>query len=205
MAEKRNQGARSPGSIVALEGMHGLMLQALRQREQDIIRYLAILVPSVGGFVWLLQSEISDVKVFIVGSVFVLLLLLLGAVYSLALGYNYRYITMELAKLEAVLRIRDAMLVSWPRSPEDFLRRYRLGCIPWCLPPEIIKIFWAGFLVAIIGVTIGALFSRPEDEVCQIVIPSGSVCLLVGFLSPIYFGYKLRKYCKKEPETWGIS
>jgi len=36
------------------ESMHGALLEALRHREQEIFSYLAILVPALGGFLWLL-------------------------------------------------------------------------------------------------------------------------------------------------------
>lgn len=203
MSEPGSRGANPTNRIDALESMHKLLLEALRHREQEIVRYLAILGPALGGFVWLLHSGTGSVDVFTVGTIGVLLLLLLGAVYSLALGYNYRYITLELAKLETLLGIRSAMLESWPRSPKNFLDRYRICCcIPWCTPPEVIKVFWWAFLVGIVGVTVTACLFKAEPLVLALVIPSGTICLLIGLLSPICLGCKLRKQCKKEPETW---
>src|SRR5260370_38671296 len=141
--------------------MHGLLLEALRHREQELFSYLAILGPALGGFVWLLLKYrgATSAGIFVVGAIGVQLLLLLGALYALTLGYNYRYITLELAKIEHELGIARSMLSGWPRSPEEFERRYRLrffsqprsGGIPWCTPPEVIKIFWQAFLVAIVG------------------------------------------------------
>ena len=94
-----------------LGGMHRLFLEALRHREQEIFHYLAILGPALGGFGWILYNRIGRQVEFAVGTIFVIALLLLGALYSLALGYNYRYIVLELAKLETVLKIKDAMLL----------------------------------------------------------------------------------------------
>ena len=86
-----------------------------------------------------------------------LLVLLMGAFYSLALGYNYRYIILQLAKLEATdtlaLKSKDVVLAYWPRKVEDFEKGSRWGVIPWCTPPDIIKVFWIAFLVCILGVT----------------------------------------------------
>ncbi len=42
--------------------------------------------------------------------------------YSLMLGYHYRYITLQLAKIEYILGMKDAMLKGWPKVPEDFDR-----------------------------------------------------------------------------------
>jgi hypothetical protein len=181
-----------------MENMHQQLLEALRHREQEVIRYLAILGPALGGFIWLLQSDKTGTKVFIIGTIGVQLLLLLGAVYSLALGYNYRYITLELAKLENHLQIRDFVLVGWPRSSKEFMERYKLFCkIPWCTPPEVIKIFWISFLVGIVGVTVASVYKL--NTMPLIIIEGGILCLLTSWwLLPIHFGTKLQKQCEKE-------
>ena len=194
----------------SLVDMHNLLLEALRHREQEIFRYLAILVPALGAFVWLslestktMSVSASMPTVFIVGTVGVLLLLLLGAVYSLALGYNYRCIVLELAKIESALNIKDNMLVGWPKSRQDFLDRYKLFCsIPWCTPPEMIKIFWWAFLLGIVWVTVAACLFKSEHSFRVLLIHFGTICFIIGLLSPIYFGCKLRKLCAKEPREW---
>jgi len=181
-------------------------MAALLQREKDIIQYLAILVPALGGFMWLLINfKPCQSDIFIYGTIGVLLLLLLGAVYALTLGYNFRYITLQLAKLESRLRIEGMMLVSWPRSPDDFARKCRIGIIPWCTPPEMIKVFWIAFVLGIAGVTVAAcLFLYPrvcESTVWQLA-GTGTGALVVALLAPIHFGRKLRAACKKEPLVW---
>lgn len=190
------------GSAV-LESMHKLLLEALRHREQEIVRYLVILGPTLGGFIWLIYSGSENTKAFIIGTVGVNFLLLLGTLYSLSLGYNYRHIVLELAKIEAVLGIKNAMLEGWPRSPADFLDRYRIfNHLPWCTPPEVIKVFWIAFLVGIIGVTVTACIYKPDITLFKIVIPSGVACLILGLFSPIWFGWKLHNKCRQEPKDW---
>lgn len=205
MSESNNKCAILTTNTSALESSHQLLMETLRDREQAIVQYLSILGPALAGFVWLLHSDTSNAKFFIVGTIGVLLSLLLGAIYSLALGYNYRYLILELAKLEAFMKISDIMLVGWPRSKQDFLNRYKLCRIPWCTPPEIIKVFWWAFLAGIIGVSITAWIYKPEKLVLWLVLPIGVVCLLVGgLLTPIRLGLKLKKLCDKEPESWDI-
>ena len=203
MEEERQQNKeQKKTSFTALESMHNLLLEALRHREQEIFRYLVILGPALGGFMWLLHSNVNR-KMFIVGTIGVILLLALGAVYSLALGYNYRYITLELAKLESLLGIKEAMLKGWPRSRQDFLKKYKICCcIPWCTPPEVIKVFWNAFLIGIAGVTITACIFRPKPLIMALVIPFGLLCWMIGILAPIRFGCKLRKSCLEEPREW---
>jgi len=143
----------------ALLSMHNTFLDALRHREQDIVQFLGILGPALGGFVWLLGSDLEKNPLrFAAGTYGVLLVLLMGAFYSLALGYNYRYLTLQLAKLEAddTLDLRKSILEHWPRRVVDFERKSRWGFIPWSTPPGIIKVFWVAFLLCIVGVTISA-------------------------------------------------
>lgn len=164
--------------------------------------------------------------VFFVGTASVLFLLLLGAVYSLALGYNYRYITLQIAKLEGKLEIKQYMLEGWPRSRRQFLARYRLSrsiprrirrCVfgslrrrsayrcwlhkPWCTPPEIIKVFWWAFLAAMVVVTIVASRYRPSVAVWLSLVLLA--CLAVGWLwTPCRYGAKLHRQCCQEPKSW---
>ncbi len=202
MPEPENRATSPIKRNTTLEGMHKLLLEALRCREQEIFRYLAILGPALAGFVWLLDSSTQKIHL-TVGTIGVQLLLLLGAFYSLALGYNYRYIVLQLAKLEAFLGVRHVMLVGWPRSPEDFLKRYQLlSKIPWCTPPEIIKLFWGAFLVGLAFVTVTAI-EQEKPISLRLVGLTGLVCFVTGVTLPIWFGRKFCKLCKKEPESWG--
>lgn len=188
-----------------LESMHQLMLEALRHREQEIFQYLAILGPALGGFVLLYVKEVGA-DAFVVGTIGVLLLLLLGAWYSLTLGYNFRYITLELAKLETILGVRDAMLIGWPRTKEEFLNRFKTCCdIPWCTPPEMIKVFWWAFLIGVLGILASIWFlpTTLDEKHQHLIIGLAIGCFAIGFLAPIHFGRKLQKQIKNEPDTWG--
>lgn len=175
-----------PAGQEALTNMHGALLEALRHREQEIFSYLGILVPALGGFIWLVVHFCADCPKqtcadktcvgegsFLAGMVGVLLMLLLGAVYSLALGYNYRYITFQLAKIEHKLEMEAAILGGWPKFPEGF-KKY----IGWCEPPEMIKVFWHAFLVGtVLVMTAGALaFTKGSIQAVLTVI--GSVLIV---------------------------
>lgn len=104
-----------------LEETHTRYLDALRHREQDILQYLTILVPAITGFGWVWYKTSGEGFGFFCGAVVTIGILLLGAVYSWALGYNYRYVVFALVKLEKLLDIRKALPVKWQRLPKDFL------------------------------------------------------------------------------------
>lgn len=180
-----------------LRDFHRLMLEALRQREQDVFRYIAILAPTLGGYIWLLRLDLAtESDIFVVGTLGVIFLLLIGAVYAVALGYNYRYITLQLAKLENLIDIRHFILAGWPRDVKVFGKKYG----KWCSPPEVINVFWLAFLVAIAGVTVSAAF-HIKPLPCFIII-AGLLADIVALFSPAYFGCKIKQKCDEEPLEW---
>ncbi len=139
----------------ALLNMHKMFLEAMRHREQEIVRFLAILGPALGGFAWLATKREEHPDVFLLGTLGVLFVLVIGALYALALGYNYRYLTLQLAKIEAEkqLDLKEVTLQYWPKDPKGFIKGNRIGVIPWSTPPGIIHVFWLTFVLAIAGVT----------------------------------------------------
>ncbi|MDZ4724435.1 MAG: hypothetical protein SGI97_11135 [candidate division Zixibacteria bacterium] len=163
---------------------HQVLLAALRQREQEVIKYVAILTPALGGYIWLIKEDVTS-KVFQVGSSGVIVLLLIGTAYTLALGYNSRYITLQLAKIEVRLGMTGFILDSWPRTSRAFADRYGL----WLLPPDIIKTFYFAFLGSSAFVTLSApaLYS----DACWVVV-IGVIAIILGLGLPFYFGKKLR-------------
>lgn len=198
--EEMKSSLIEPGAS-ALKEMHLALLQALRQREQEIFSYLTTLGLAFGGFGWLLLHESSKeppaTKIpFVFGTVGILVLLCLGSIYALALGYNYRYITFQLAKIEEFLKINHVILKGWPRSVEEFKKYTR-----WCDPPEIIKIFWVAFTVGILLVTIiAAEVSSMPVRVWLV----GGICLLASALGPLYFGRRFKQLWGQEPK-WSES
>jgi hypothetical protein len=171
MAMSGEDDRRQDGNPETLRGYHQALLEAMKQREVDIIKFLAILGLALGGFVWLChQTGATAAPAMVVGVYGVLLALFAGALYALALGYNYRCLTMQVAKLERDLNIKKSVLRGWPRACRDFERRFRWGAIPWSSPPEIIKVFWLSLLLCILLVTAfvfgmerGALDAHPGN------------------------------------------
>lgn len=143
-------------SKVVLENLHKSFLEDLRHQERQILQYITILAPALGGFIWLLMEfrEKKDMLVFVIGTAGVVFFLLVGAVYAIALGYSYRCFLLQLTKFEndSCFNIQRYMVKAWPKNAKDISDSCFLK-IPWCMPPEVIKIFWAGFVVAICGIT----------------------------------------------------
>ncbi len=208
--KKDHKGNLNDEQRMTLVNMHKTFLEALRHREQEILRFIAILAPALGGFVWLLKQSLTNEHesyVFIVGTLGIQLFLLLGAVYSLALSYNYRQIIFQLATIEekGCLDIDKYILEIWPRKTCDF-RKYRLKILPWCDPPEIIKCYWFAFIIGIIGVTLAVQFMHPTIKGCfgkRLILGVGLSCLIISFFAPVWFGYKLHKVADKQENKKG--
>ena len=205
-------------SIATLASTHNKLLEALRHREQEIFQYVAILIPALGGFAWLIYNPVG-IFLFTSGTVGVLFLLFLGVLYSLNLGYNYRYITLQLAKLEVHLGIKDSMLIGWVKTPQEFIDHYKLSCVsschpklcgllryfklcgrPWCTPPGIIKVFWCAFLAGILGVTIAASIhtlsnfckTNPIIPIIEVVI--AMIIIVIMGIASFMFGLWLPRH-----------
>jgi len=214
MAKDEDTKAVKP-DIVTAQNMHNTFLEALRHREQEILRFMAILAPALGGFIWLLtlnDCKDNNLYVFSIGTIGVLFLLAVGAVYSLALGYNYRCITLQVAKLEATcLGFRNVILNKWPRKRDDFIERSKLLLNkPYYEPPEIIKVFWYAFIVGVFGVTLASLvkiFSDRKFGIELIIWATAIVSVAAVFIWVIYkvtigYGNKFKEICTWEPTEW---
>jgi hypothetical protein len=193
-----------------LKEFHKLMLEALRQREKDIIQFVAVLAPALGGFVWLVKElEVypervfckQDQYTFMIGTIGVVFLLAIGAAYTAALGYNFRYITMQLAKLEYRWGVSGSMLKGWPRSSSAFRNRYG----KYCIPPDIICVFWSAFLLSIVLVTGAACVLMPVPRILCFVGPAGLVALLYGLTRPCHYGCKMYSLTDPAREHWGTD
>lgn len=191
----------------SIENMHKTFLEALRHREQEILRFIAILAPALGGFIWLLKEFLENsngTSVFTVGTVSVLFILMVGAIYALALGYNFRYVTLQLAKMESenCLNIKKFILESWPRTAKKWADKYRKW--PYCDPPDIIKVFWLAFVAAKLFIILVACFflwveyENVCGQICTIIIVGGLCIIIAVLFAPIYYGWKLHIACDKE-------
>lgn len=192
---------------MAVENMHKTFLEALRHREQEILKYIAFLAPALAGFIWLLKVDLRSGNgpfIFTAGTLGVLFLLTVGVLYSLALGYNFRYVTLQLAKMESdyCLNIKEFILESWLRTAKQWEDKYEKGK---CLPPEIINIFFWSFIIATFLIAIMAilfLFATHENLYVQICIILGwlALCIIFVFRGLRHYSRKFRDYCKKEVE-----
>jgi hypothetical protein len=194
---------------------HHLFLEALRHREQEVLTYLVIIGPALGGFVWLISKYPKEIGkgVFCFGAIGLIFIMLLGACYCIALGYNYRTLTFQIAKEEKNMGISDTVLSAWPRDFSDWIERTKLGHYfsflqrykgskvfdwAWCFPPELICVFWYAFVIGIIYLTVVSCILAKSILVRVVVAGFGLLCLKLSLFVPHIYGKKLRSVCQKE-------
>jgi hypothetical protein len=101
-----------------LKALHLLLVGNLRQREAQVSWPCWFLIPAYLIYIGLLCGMLSlklGLAVFVIGSLVVTLILFWGAVYGLALSYNYRCLQVQIRKLEHLLDLDSAVLSSWRR------------------------------------------------------------------------------------------
>ncbi|MFB3894514.1 MAG: hypothetical protein ACE15C_21135 [Phycisphaerae bacterium] len=195
---------------------HQLFLEALRHREQEVFHYLAILGPALGGFVWLATKYPKDITAvtFCVAAIALEGLLVLGAWYCAALGYNYRCITMLLSKEEKALGLTSAALESWADAPGTLGDRTTLGHYfgwvrgwawlsnrPWCFPPELVVVFWWAFLVCTAFLTVATVAICDWGWPVGFTVICGVSAFILSIVAPWHFGKKLRSVRDQEAAT----
>lgn len=130
-------------------------------------------------------------------SLFCTLALCLGATYCAALGYNYRCLTLQVAKIEAELDIRRYMLVAWRNKVERLLRNcsatdaHKARPRVKFRPPEVIQPFYWACVVGIVGICLAAITVVDPAWYWKAVVGVGNTGLVVLALG------SLRHYGKK--------
>ncbi len=169
-------------------------LEALRNREREAVQFIVLLASALGGFAWALKL-VPDLKdnllSFVAISVGVLILLMLGAAHSLALGYNYRYLILQLRKVKNALGVKQYVLRAWDK-PISCSSETDQACEDKFTPPEIIKQLWIAYLwgIAVVASTASIVVSQVEIFVATLVAFLGICLIILGakYIPSVYLG-----------------
>jgi hypothetical protein len=203
-----------------VEMRYRLLLEALRRREEEVLRYLAILGPAFGGLFYLVTMsgrcpKDDNIWTFCVAIAGLEALLLLGAWYCSALGYNYRSIIIQVVKLEETLKVQDSVLNAWPKTIGKCAKRSQLGHyfqwlseerhpkiykLPWCFPPAIINVFLWAFCLSIVYFTLSTIIICGWYWQVEVATVFGVMFLFFSLYAPYYFGKKLKRVCDMEKQ-----
>ena len=165
----------------ALLNMQEQYLQALRSRESEVLQFITLFVSALGGFAWVLERAYSQqgnisseaLYYYIPTIMAILLILTLGATHTLALGYNYRSVVLQLRNVERKLDVESVILKEWIETSQKY--KFKL--------PEMLKVFFVAYCLGIILVTtvsvLYALLQKSEFVVYFILPFSLAMMLLI--------------------------
>lgn len=207
--------------------LHRIMLEAMRSRESEILRFLGFLLPAIAGLfaIGWLRSDTALVPIRILLpsiSLLSIIILFFGAWYALALSYNYRYIHIVVYHLQEHLGLRRFQ-PQW--EPVRFERpsrnpRYKsCDCLHRCykwfdyllfgFAPEIIRTQLSLFVVLIPGValasTLASINACPPLDIATCWLVWGATFVALGLLVGLGFFFYPSKYNERLEQASGGS
>ncbi len=144
------------GKLEIAKILYSIFLNGLEARYKEILGFWGFLLPSMTGFIYLLTKyydpvfEGNRIALLFFGSTMILLLLTLGAVYSLSISYRYRYLQASVYKIESYFGCNVFIPESFKPSPIKSIKDRLL----FDIAPLILQIYVIFFCLCILGVTI---------------------------------------------------
>jgi hypothetical protein len=191
----------SPEDQAALD-LHQIMLQAMRSREGEILRFLGFVLAAIAGFFALPLVKSSD-RLFAIdillpsASILAIVLLFFGSWYALALSYNYRYLHIVAHRVQERLGL-DRFQPDW--EPSRFAFNWSLDYFLFGFAPEIFRSQLLLLIVLTILAGAAPLLPLFVTDRCPLRYPwlpwvAVGLCLLALLLiSALAFGFYPRKY-----------
>ncbi|TET39242.1 MAG: hypothetical protein E3J72_00945 [Planctomycetota bacterium] len=140
--QKELKGTQPFDQEEILREFYKILLESMRTREQALLRFLALFGAPIAGYIWILvhhNQTKSDINIsnagLLAAALGTILIQILGAIYILALSYNFRSMQIACDKIEKEFNIVDKMPKGWR------LTRERIG--KWGLldfAPEMFKV-----------------------------------------------------------------
>ncbi len=197
-----NRKTESAGQEQAIRDLHHIMLEAMRSREGEILRFLGFLLPALAAFLafgWFTskKSAVSADLLLPASAILAIVILAFGAWYGLALSYNYRYLVIVCYWLQKKLDLLR-YLPDW--KPKKLSRK---KCLTLELAPEMVRAHVWLFVTLIAVVVVGYWFlTGPNgiDRNCigaALITALGALSLgLVFWAGAVFYPNKFHKLIK---------
>ena len=194
-----------------LRSFHNVLLENLHHHETDLLKFLGILLTSLGGFGLALQRYLQDTQdtdkylpLIVLAVIISLMLLGWGIFFALALSYNHRYIQRVMSKFENRMCFYESNLLP-PRWNLDrrlknkecrFGSKEFLGKFFWDIAPSIYRVHIVFFILGILAICFSTLFIN--RELTWLAISEGAIIfLLSGYINSRYW-HKLKRLYSQE-------
>jgi hypothetical protein len=186
--------SRQEENFQMARSQYELFVRSLDKHYTEVLKFLAIIVPSLAAFGIAVNQFISSSSpmpssYFVFVTFAALAVLGWGAVYVLTLSYRFQYLRFIVSKIEEKYELTDFMPTSF--APVKMTRRESLSLE---ILPEIMKVHFSFFIISIIIVIVTS--SLLLDYVMWIVsIPLFGLLLLIVIylLGCLYFPDKYNK------------
>lgn len=181
-----------------LAAYHKIILEAMRSREEAILKFLALFGLPITGYIWLLLNYENPAIRIVGAAIGTVVLLMFGACYVLTLSYNYRYLQVLTTRAERKLGaynpppykeqlsdiFKDIMPKEWDLTITK-VEKWQLW--NFGLAPEMFKVMlWLSlFLICCVSITaLYILFSQLQSECTRVLVSilSGLVATLIAFI-----------------------
>ncbi|MGD0267395.1 MAG: hypothetical protein ABSD47_20995 [Candidatus Methylomirabilota bacterium] len=177
--------------------LHKIMLEAMRAREGEILRFAAFLLPALGGIIaFPLVVKVQGTTVpgapFIT-TLTVMILLFFGGWYALALSYNYRYLKIVVCRLQHVLSLNSFLPTEWRKGEGKWAKIPRGKLLLFGFAPEIFRALVLLFVVLILFIGVAFVFGismQPFRPECwERITVSFATVLALGMLEVLGAGF----------------
>lgn len=194
MGQPDNEVARS---------MYRILVGSLETHYSEIIRFLAILIPSLTGYgVILYQYALAGTNKLTIPllmvTIIVIIMQMWGAWLALAMSYRFRYLHLVVSKVERYFRVETLLpqrfQASRIESPRD---RMSLR-----IAPEILRVHVIIFVVVVLAVSVASSVILCEALYSVILVVLGAVVVgLTMYLGAIFYPNKYNDMLRNtEPE-----
>ena len=191
-----------PDSEVA-HSMYRILVESLESHYSEIIKFLAILIPSLTGYgVILYQYALAGTNKptipLLMVTIIVIIMQMWGAWSALAMSYRFRYLHLVVSKVERYFRVEtllpERFQASRIENPRD---RMSLR-----IAPEILRVHVVIFVVVVLAVSVASSVILYEALYSAIVAVLGAVVVgLTMYLGAIFYPNKYNDLFRDtEPE-----
>ncbi len=165
--------------------MYCILVESLESHYSEIIKFLAILIPSLTGYgVILYQYTLADTNKLTIPllmvTIIVIIMQMWGAWSALAMSYRFRYLQFAVSKIERHFRVETLLPERFQASRIESPRDRMLLRIA----PEILRVHVFIFIAVVLVVSIASSVILHEAGYSMILVVTGAV--VVGWT--IYLG-----------------
>jgi len=183
--------------------MYRILVKSLETHYGEIIRFVAILIPSLTGYgVILYQYALAGTNKLTIPllmvTIIVIIMQMWGAWSALAMSYRFRYLQLVVSKIERHFGVETLLPKRFQASPIK-IPRDRMSLR---VAPEILRVHVVIFILVVLAVSVGSSVMLREAVYSVILAVSGAVAIgLIMYWGAIIYPNKYNDLFRDiEPE-----